>query len=165
MSSSDCLPRGELADVRFSVRFPLKVLIAEDNHTTRRLLVLMLRGLGYEPHAVGNGRDCLYAALAGSFDLILTDLDMPEMSGVDCAQGLRHAGLQMPIIAVTASDLDLSREACARTGMNGFLVKPIDFAELKRILKETALRKWVMERNLALTGSAPFRIDLPLETR
>jgi two-component system capsular synthesis sensor histidine kinase RcsC len=150
------LSEGETSDIEFSTRFPLRILIAEDNYTNRRLLILMLRGLGYEPLAVENGRECLYAALAGSFDLVLTDLQMPEMSGIECAQGLRNAGLQMPIVAITAGEQELSREACAQVGMNGYLPKPVNFAELKRILKETALRKWVTERNLALTGMATF---------
>jgi two-component system sensor histidine kinase/response regulator len=153
------LPEGESSDVGFASRFPLQILIAEDNYINRRLLVLMLRGLGYEARTAENGRECLYAALGGSYDVVLTDLDMPEMSGIECAEGLRHAGLQMPIIAITAGAPELTREPCALAGMNGYLTKPVDFAELKRILKETSLRKWVAERNLAVAGQGfPHRL-------
>jgi len=141
---------GDRADAGFSRRFPLRILIAEDNYTNRRLLVLLLGSLGYDAQASENGLECLQAASDGTFDVILTDLDMPEMSGIDLTIALRKAGVQVPIIAITASFPELSREQCFEAGMNGYMNKPVNLAELKAVLKEVALRKWVDERNLAL---------------
>ncbi len=155
LSATFLLSGHEPTSAGFALHFPLRILIAEDNYINRRLLVLMLRGLGYEPIAVENGRECLQASLGGAFDLILTDLDMPEMSGTECAESLRRADVHVPIIAVTASDPDIAQEMCALAGINGYLSKPVDFAELRRILKETSLRKWVTERNLALANLSP----------
>lgn len=140
---------GDRADNNFAHRYPLQVLIAEDNYTNRRLLVLLLTTLGYDVQATENGADCLRVARAGSFDVLLTDVNMPEMSGIDVAAALRRAGSQIPIIGITASLPELTRDQCFAAGMNGYLNKPVNLAEIKAVLKEIALRKWIEERNLA----------------
>lgn len=141
---------GEKADGGFAARYPLRILIAEDNYINRRLLLLLLRNLGYEAASTENGRQCLEAVLSGSYDIVLSDIDMPEMNGIDCTAQIRQAGFDIPIIAVTASFPELTRQQCLDAGMNGYMTKPVNVTELKRVLRETALRQWMDAANRAV---------------
>lgn len=140
---------GDRADVDFARRYPLNILIAEDNYVNRRLLVILLENLGYEVRATEDGSECFDAALEGAFDVLLTDIEMPVMNGLDLTTALRAQGVRVPIIAITASAPELTREECFTAGMSGYMNKPVNLAELKAVLKEIALRKWIEERNLA----------------
>jgi CheY-like chemotaxis protein len=145
----------EKSDSRFAEQHPLYILVADDNYINRRLLLLMLNNLGYQADACENGRECFQLVLEkGSYDLVLSDIDMPEMNGIDCARALRQIGQELPIIAVTASSPDLTKEECFEAGMSGFMRKPISMPELKRALREVSLRKWVNEVNLAAVAPA-----------
>jgi CheY-like chemotaxis protein len=143
---------GEKADGGFAARYPLRILIAEDNYINRRLLLLLLRNLGYEAVATENGRECLEAVLTESYDIVLSDIDMPEMNGIECTAQIRRAGLDLPIIAVTASFPELTREQCLDSGMNGYMTKPVNVTEIKRVLREAALRKWMESANRVALG-------------
>lgn len=137
--STDCdeaphLAAGERSDVNFAQGHPLRVLVAEDNYINRQLLLAMLRGLGYEAYACENGRESYAVALLGNFDVLLEDLDMVEMSGVECTQRLREAGEKLTIIAMTSSLPELSRNQCLDAGMEGYLMKPVSLGDLKRVL-------------------------------
>jgi CheY-like chemotaxis protein len=137
-------------DSKFAEQYPLRILIADDSYINRRLLLLMLKNLGYEADARENGRECLDAVLADpqGYDLLLSDIDMPEMNGIDCARAIRQAGLGLAIIAVTATSPDSTKADCFEAGMSGFMRKPVSIAELKRALREVSLRKWVNAANL-----------------
>jgi CheY-like chemotaxis protein len=139
-----------MLDTRFAERYPLRILVADDSYINRRLLLLMLKNLGYEADARENGRECLDAVLENpeGYDLLLSDIDMPEMSGIDCARGIREAGIGLAIIAVTATSPDATKADCFESGMSGFMRKPVSIAELKRALREVSLRKWVNAANL-----------------
>jgi len=143
---------GEKADGGFAAQYPLRILIAEDNYINRRLLLLLLQNLGYEATATENGRECLEAVLAGSYDIVLSDINMPEMNGIECTIQIRRAGLDLPIIAVTASFPEMTREQCLDSGMNGYMTKPVNVTEIKRVLRETALRKWMESANRVALG-------------
>lgn len=139
--SPDTEPKKEIQGDLFADHYPLRILIAEDNYINRRVLVLLLQRLGYQAVCVENGLECLNEALKESYDLILTDVDMPEMDGIECTIQLRHAGLIIPIIAVTASFLENARDHCLRMGMDGYLAKPVLPEELKSALRETFHKK------------------------
>ena len=79
--------------------------------------------------------------MEGHYDLLLTDLEMPEMTGLECAFQLRRAGIKVRIIAVSASGLERPLETCLAVGMDGFLPKPFPANQLRQILKETYLLK------------------------
>lgn len=113
----------------------MRILVAEDDEMCRQILGMFLETLGYHPTMVENGRDCLQQAMHDPFDLILTDLEMPEMSGLDCARELRRFGKDVYIIAVSGCSAPHINEQCMEAGMNGFLAKPFDGAELKSALK------------------------------
>jgi CheY-like chemotaxis protein len=130
-----------LEQTLFAHQYPLRILIAEDNYILRRVLTLTLQKLGYQIDSTENGNECLTAALTGVYDVILTDLDMPDMNGIECAINLREAGIRTPIYAITGSSLPNAREHCLRAGMSGYLCKPFRQDDLTQILSEVSLRR------------------------
>jgi len=105
------------------------------------MLTLFLKGQGHRVTATENGRKCLNAALKDPYDLIISDIDMPEMSGIECAAEIRRAGLDIPIIAITATYPEIIRDDCFKTGMNAFMAKPLNFPELKRLVRQVVIDK------------------------
>lgn len=103
-----------------------RMLLAEDDPNIRRLIALYLRDTGIEIVEVDNGRDAVEQALAGDFDLLMTDLQMPEMGGLEAVEWLRMTGFARPVIALSASALEGERERCVAAGCNDFLTKPLD---------------------------------------
>jgi CheY-like chemotaxis protein len=153
MDDETTLLPGEKSDPHFADRCPLRILLVDDNYINRRLLLLMLRSLGYQPAVRENGRESLEAVIEGDYDLLLTDLDMPEMGGIESALAIREAGIGLPIIAITASSPEITREDCFAAGMNGFMRKPISRTELKRAIQEVSLIKWMNHANLAIAAA------------
>jgi CheY-like chemotaxis protein len=125
----------------FADQYPLRILIADDEYTSRRILTMLLQRWGYKVDSVEDGLECLDAALGGTYDLILSDVDMPNMGGFECTNNLREAGIKIPIIAVSATSVENPYEHCLRAGMNGYLPKPVPQEELKSILREAFYRK------------------------
>lgn len=114
----------------------LRILLAEDNPVNRRMAVLMLKKLGYKADSVGNGREVLQALERQPYDLILMDVQMPEMDGLEATKEIRR---RWPsggprILALTAHAIAGDREKCLVTGMDGYLCKPIDLEDLKAAL-------------------------------
>jgi CheY-like chemotaxis protein len=138
------------ADKDFAQRHPLNILIADDNYINRRVLSMLLQRLGYEVEATENARDCLVAVMERSFDLLLIDINMPDISGIECTQQIRAAGRFLPIVAVTATSPDENRAQCFAVGMTGYMSKPIQLAELKQTLLGASRAK---ERNPASSVS------------
>jgi CheY-like chemotaxis protein len=137
-AGSDPLAEPSCAGPEFAKQYPLRILIADDNYINRRVLSLLLQRLGYEAVTTENGRDCLNAALQAPYDLLLVDVNMPEMNGIECAQQLRLSGHTFPIVAVTATDPEATRRPCFDAGMNDFICKPVQLPELKRVLRESS---------------------------
>lgn len=116
----------------------LHILLAEDNPINMMLIRELLRRRGHRVTEVTTGNDAVKAMGAGRFDLLLTDVHMPGMDGVEAAQAIRaheqRNGLaRTPIVALTADALDEGRRACLDAGMDGFLTKPVDPAELEEM--------------------------------
>jgi CheY-like chemotaxis protein/HPt (histidine-containing phosphotransfer) domain-containing protein len=110
------------------------VLVAEDNATNQKLVLALLKQRGHQGVVVGNGRLAVEAAAADTFDVILMDLQMPEMGGLEATTAIRAAerdsGKRTPIIALTAHVMSGDREECLAAGMDGFVAKPLRPAEL-----------------------------------
>ena len=107
----------------------LKVLVAEDHAVNRRIVALFLQPLGCRLTMVENGQEALDAAAIEAFDVILMDMQMPVMDGLEAARAIRQgAGLNAatPIVALTANALDHHRQAWAEAGVETFLTKPVD---------------------------------------
>jgi two-component system, sensor histidine kinase and response regulator len=116
----------------------LNILLAEDNAINQKLAVRLLEKRGHHVDLVGNGRDALSALEDRSFDLVLMDVQMPEMDGLEATRLLREkekvSGLRQPVVAMTALVMKGDRERCIEAGMDGYLSKPIRPQELDHVL-------------------------------
>ena len=114
----------------------LKVLLAEDNMINQQVILKMLRRLGHEADSAVDGKAAVEAAINGKYDLILMDVQMPVMDGLEATRHIRRLLAGRPkIIALTASALKEDRERCLQAGMNDFLSKPIRLQDLKVALE------------------------------
>lgn len=113
---------------------PLHVLVAEDNEFNAQLLEQLLERRGHRLQLATNGREALSLVEEGGFDLLLLDVHMPELDGLQVAQAVRErertTGRHLPIIALTARSRKEDRERCLAAGMDDFLAKPIQAADL-----------------------------------
>ncbi|MCW2810586.1 MAG: two-component hybrid sensor and regulator, partial [Friedmanniella sp.] len=119
----------------------LRVLLAEDNLVNQRVGQLLVQRAGHRVTVVGNGREAVRAVVEDELevDVILMDLQMPEMDGLEATRQIRAARGDGPyIIALTANATGADRYACREAGMNGFLSKPLQSAELGALLE----RQW-----------------------
>jgi len=116
---------------------PYRVLLAEDNPVNRLLAKALLQRGGYEVETVDNGQQAVEAVVHGHYDVVLMDVHMPEMDGIEATRRIRELDSQRretPIVAMTANALEEDRQRCIAAGMNDYMAKPIDEAELLRIL-------------------------------
>jgi two-component system, sensor histidine kinase len=118
----------------------LRVLVAEDHPVNRQYLAALLDNLGHRAHFCANGQEALVAARDGSFDLVLMDLHMPLLDGVDATRAIRAlpsaARSTVPIVAMTADAFTETRERCLVAGMNDFLTKPVSPQKLATLLRQ-----------------------------
>jgi GAF domain-containing protein/DNA-binding response OmpR family regulator len=118
-------------------RHPLRILLAEDNAVNQKLALRLLTQLGYEAEVAGDGRQALTAIQNGDFDVVLMDVQMPELDGLGATREIRARWPDRPlwIVAMTANAMAGDREACFAAGMNDYLAKPIRPAELAAALE------------------------------
>jgi CheY-like chemotaxis protein len=123
---------------KFSELFPLRILIAEDNLVNQKIATKILSKLGYQPDIVNNGKEALEIVSQKHYDIILMDVQMPEMDGLEATRMIRTClEVQPIIIAMTANVMQGDRDACMQSGMDDYMSKPI---ELKELLSH--LEKW-----------------------
>jgi two-component system sensor histidine kinase/response regulator len=142
----------------------MRVLLAEDNDINQEIAVELLQRVGIEVTVAVNGQDAIDKASAGAFDLVLMDMQMPVLDGLDAARAIRGLPQRadLPIIAMTANVLEADVRRCHDAGMNDHIGKPIDVAELYRRLMlwaPTARSRIEPPGNGA--GSVPGIVDLP----
>lgn len=118
----------------------LKILLAEDNPINQKVATRILNHLGHQADVVTNGREAIIAIANKFYDLILMDIQMPEMDGLTAAQHIRQLEVTsqsspITIIAMTANATDEDRELCRKAGMDDYLTKPIQIDKLKAILQ------------------------------
>jgi CheY-like chemotaxis protein len=115
-----------------------RILVAEDDRVNGVVISTMLAKMGVEHVLVPNGRAAVEAVGQQEWDLVLMDLQMPELNGLDAARHIRSdtSATALPIIALTANVLPEDRLECEAAGMNGFLTKPVRYAELYGCLQQ-----------------------------
>ena len=116
----------------------LRILLAEDNRVNQKIAIRLLEKRGHHPVLAATGKEALEALARASFDLVLMDVHMPDMDGIEATMAIREkektTGLHQPIIAMTALAMKGDRERCLAAGMDGYLSKPIDLQQLENVL-------------------------------
>ena len=122
---------------------PLRILLAEDNPVNQRVALLMLQRLGYRADLAANGREALEAVQRQRYDLVLMDVQMPEVDGLQAARKIRERfddEHRPRIVAMTANASITDREDCFAAGMDDFLTKPVRSADLAKAIAATPVR-------------------------
>lgn len=130
--------------------YPLRILLAEDNEINKMVALHMLKKVGYEADVASNGVEALRAVERKPYDIILMDVQMPDMDGIEAAIEIRKQwpDRRMRIIAVTAYALEGDKDRCLSAGMDDYISKPIQLEELK-----SKLIKWGINDETARTHS------------
>ncbi|THU34047.1 response regulator [Niastella caeni] len=124
----------------FAEQFPLQILLAEDNPFNQAVATAILNKLGYQFEIADNGEQVLEKMQQKSYDVILMDVQMPEMDGLEATRIIRETyGTQPVIIAMTANAMQEDKEECLHIGMNDYLSKPVDLDDLVLLLKKWAI--------------------------
>jgi signal transduction histidine kinase/DNA-binding response OmpR family regulator len=137
-------PKKETLITQYSVKEDLKqstsLLLAEDNPVNKKLATLILTKAGYKLDVASTGKEAveLYSNNPEKYDLILMDIQMPEMDGLEATRTIRKLGFQVPIVAMTANAMKGDREMCLNSGMNDYISKPI-----KREIVFEIIEKWI----------------------
>jgi PAS domain S-box-containing protein len=117
----------------------VRILLAEDNKVNQRVAVRMLEKDGHQVIVVGDGHQALAALEREDFDLVLMDVQMPEMGGLEATAAIREkeksTGRHLPIVAMTAGAMQGDQEKCLAAGMDGYLSKPVRSQELREIVE------------------------------
>src|SRR5881296_2637261 len=126
--AADLVTRHSIAESRHALR----VLLAEDNLVNQQVATAMLLKRGHQVDVVSNGREAVDAVARGRYDVVLVDIQMPEMDGFEATANIRALpqGRTLPIIALTAHALSGERERCLERGMTGYLAKPFKAHDL-----------------------------------
>ena len=125
----------------FSEQYPLRILIAEDDEMNQKLAFKILNKLGYMPDVVANGQEVLEIVSHEKYDMILMDVQMPVMNGLEATRMIRLClSIQPVIVAMTANSMQGDREECLRSGMDDYISKPVNIHELV-----DTIEKWALE--------------------
>ena len=121
-------------------RSSFSILLAEDNPINQKVAMRVLNHLGYQADMVGNGKEVIEAITNKSYDLILMDIQMPEMDGLETTQYIRNQEIEsqltpIVIVAITANASHDDQYICREAGMNDYISKPIQIPELRNILQ------------------------------
>ncbi|MEI8046023.1 MAG: response regulator [Bacteroidota bacterium] len=133
-------------DKKLSDKLPLKILLAEDNSTNQELVVTLMKKMGYTIDAVDNGKKVLEILEQKSYDIILMDVQMPVMNGIEATQAIndKYPKDERPfIIAITANAMPGDRERFLEAGMVDYLSKPIRFKDVQDVLIRWGSKKHV----------------------
>ena len=108
----------------------LRILVAEDNHVNQQVVIRMLTRLGHVVDAAGNGREAIRSVSNRQYDMVLMDVRMPEMDGLQATRAIRASGNDIVIIALTANALNDAADECLAAGMNDYISKPFQLKDV-----------------------------------
>jgi CheY-like chemotaxis protein/anti-sigma regulatory factor (Ser/Thr protein kinase) len=134
-------PAEPAFDAAFAERHPMKILLAEDNAVNQKLAIRILDRMGYRVDVAANGLEALASVERQSYDLILMDIQMPEMDGLEATRIIRKKlppDQQPRIVAMTANAMQGDREMCLAAGMDDYVSKPIQIKELQTALERAS---------------------------
>ena len=142
--------RGPAAalDPGLAARHPLRILLAEDNVVNQKLALRLLQQMGYRADLASNGLEAIESLARQPYDLVLMDVQMPEMDGLEAARRITRrwpAEARPRIVAMTANAMQGDREACLAAGMDDYVTKPIRVDELVAALTRTEPRREAKE--------------------
>ncbi|MBN8505902.1 MAG: response regulator [Burkholderiales bacterium] len=143
--AEDAKPAGTAsADPAMAARHPLRILLAEDNVVNQKLALRLLSQMGYRADVASNGVEAVESVSRQTFDLVLMDVQMPEMDGLEASQEIVRRWPQPHerprIVAMTANAMQGDREACLAAGMDGYITKPIRVEALVEALQNCPTR-------------------------
>jgi two-component system, sensor histidine kinase and response regulator len=123
--------------IDFSDKYPFEILIAEDNEVNQHVIKHILGKMGYRPAIVKNGKEAVDAMDGGQHNLILMDMQMPIMDGLEATRVIRSKNISQPIIiALTANAMDTDQQLCLQAGMDDYICKPVKLDELMNKLSK-----------------------------
>ncbi len=134
----------------------LSILVAEDNAVNRRLVTKLLESNGHHVTSAINGKDAVQKFATASFDMILMDVEMPEMDGLEATRIIRATekqGSRVPIYAISAHTLSTDRDNCFAAGMDGFLSKPIDVNDVLKLARALGENRPSLEKLASALGT------------
>ena len=140
------VPHARQEDRPVAEEIPLSVLLAEDNAVNQKVALRFLERMGYNADAVGNGIEAVNAFQNRNYDLVLMDLQMPEMDGLEASRRIRRtlpADRQPKIIALTANAMQGDREICLDAGMDDYISKPVKMHEIVAAIRRQFSKKKV----------------------
>lgn len=141
----DARPAGEMTSVLPPPTRELNILVAEDETVNQRLVAALLSGRGHKVHIVENGKDAVETAVQGHFDVLLMDVQMPQMGGMEAARLIRRqeagTGVHLSIVAMTAHAMAGDRERILAAGMDAYIAKPIHRHELIQAVESIVLEQ------------------------
>ncbi|MEJ7589341.1 MAG: response regulator, partial [Ferruginibacter sp.] len=150
--STQSPPVKQKLSVDFVKDHPMRILVAEDNPVNQNITLKILNKLGYTAALAENGRQAVEMARRQQYDLILMDVQMPDMDGLEATTIIRRElELQPVIIAMTANVMKEDREACEQAGLNDFLGKPVKLEELIAVLAKWSV---IIKENAVLAKNA-----------
>lgn len=114
----------------------MNILIAEDNHLNQQLMALFMKRFGWRYTIVSDGFGAIDACRSGAFDLILMDIYMPGMDGIEATSCIRLFNKTIPIVAVTAFTDEFTQARCYEAGMDRFLSKPLGKEQIIAVVSE-----------------------------
>jgi len=156
-------PAAPMFDASLGQRNPLRILLAEDILVNQKLMLTMLGRMGYKTDVAGNGLEVLDALEQKQYDVILMDVQMPEMDGLEASRRILASapgGKRPRVVALTANAMMEDREACREAGMDDYLSKPVQVKELQAVLERCG--DWVREQaKLQPADPAPREVSTP----
>jgi CheY-like chemotaxis protein len=132
----------EALNTTFAAKYPLEILLVEDDRVNLKLILALIRRLGYEPIAAQNGREAVELYRSEHPQCLLMDLQMPEMDGIEATEKIRAIekasgnGQSAFIAALTANIFPIDRQRCFEAGMNSYLNKPVKLSTLANMLTQ-----------------------------